>query len=87
MDKINGLLSIIENGLKNKRATEHDISTNIEDYIHDNFWDIEKENHEIAIFLNDDVIDICEQTEPELEGTNFKKEIEEAYGKLLNMID
>lgn len=87
MNKINEFLSMINNGLKNKQVKEHDFSANIEDFIHNNFWDIEKENHEIAIFLNDDVVDICEQTEPGLEGTNFRKEIEQAYNDLLKMLN
>lgn len=87
MNKIYELLSIIKNGLKNKQVKEHDFSTSVEDYILDNFWDIKKENYEIAVFLNDDVIDICEQTEPGLEGTNFRKEIEQAYNDLLNMLN
>lgn len=87
MNKINNLLKILKNEIEKSNMPEHDFSSEIEDYILDNFWEIEKENHNIAMFLNDDVLDICEQTETGLENTNFKNEIKEAYKKLLEMIN
>lgn len=78
---------MINSGINDVEKPEHEISSEIEDFINDNFWDIDKENHELASFLNDDVIDICEQTEPGLEGTNFRKEIKEAYNKILEMLN
>lgn len=78
---------MIKSSINDKKKSEHDISSKIEDFINDNFWEIDKENHELASFLNDDVLDICEQTEPGLEGTNFRKEIEEAYNKILEMLN
>lgn len=68
------------------KIPEHEMSSKIEDFIINNFWEIDKENPKIATFLNDDVLDICEQTEPGLEGTNFRKEIEEAYHQITEML-
>lgn len=71
---------------KKTTLSEHEMSSKIEDFIINNFWKIDKENPKIATFLNDDVLDICEQTEPGLEGTNFRKEIEEAYHQIVEML-
>lgn len=87
MNKINEILSRIEEYLKNKTLKENDVSLWLECFICDNYDEINNFNHKIATFLNDDVVDICEQTEPGLEGTNFRKEIEQAYNDLLNMLD
>lgn len=77
---------MIESSVNDIKKPEYEISSEIEDFISDNFFEIDKENSEIATFLNDDVIDICEQTELGLEGTNFRKEIKEAYNKILEML-
>lgn len=87
MNKIETIIKMIKSSIDDKNKSEHDISSKIEDFINDNFWEIDKENHKLASFLNDDVLDICEQTEPGLEGTNFRKEIEEAYNKILEMLN
>lgn len=87
MNELEKLLNKIKGYIDKKNdVSEHEISSKIEDFIVDNFLELEKENQEIAIFLNDDVIDICEQTEPGLEGTNFRKELVEAYKKIIEML-
>lgn len=86
MNKLEILLYKIKDFIDKKTTlSEYEMSSKIEDFIIDNFWEIDKENPEIATFLNDDVLDICEQTEPGLEGTNFRKEIEEAYQQIVEM--
>ncbi|MCI5698465.1 MAG: hypothetical protein MR269_05500 [Clostridiales bacterium] len=87
MKKMEAIIKMLKSSINDKERPEHEISSKIEDFINDNFWDIDKENHELASFLNDDVLDICEQTEPGLEGTNFRKEIKEAYSKILEMLN
>lgn len=87
MYKIIHLLEIMRNGLVDEDVNEHELSSEIEDYIHNNFLDIYKENHEIAIFFNDEVLDICEQTEPGLEGTKFWKEIVDAYNNIIQILE
>lgn len=87
MNKLEILLNIIKDFIDKKTIlSEHEMSSKIEDFIINNFWEIDKENPKIATFLNDDVLDICEQTEPGLEGTNFRKEIEEAYHQIAEML-
>lgn len=86
MNKLEILLYKIKDFIDKKTTlSEYEMSSKIEDFIIDNFWEIDKENPKIATFLNDDVLDICEQTEPGLEGTNFRKEIEEAYHQIVEM--
>lgn len=85
MDKINTILKNIKNYLLDEKAKEDELSYWLELYICKNHREIKKINPNLARFLNDDVVDICEQTEPGLEGTNFRKEIEEAYNKILEM--
>ena len=86
MEKIRSLLELMQKNIENGYKSEHAFSTLIEDYIHDNFWQINEENEDVATYLNDDVLDICEQTEPGLEGTQFRKQISDAYYKLLEMV-
>ena len=87
MGKIRPLLELMRENIENSYKSEHAFSTLIEDYIHDNFWQISKECEEIATYLNDDVLDICEQTELVLEGTQFRTQVVEAYHKLLKMAE
>ncbi|MDU2293818.1 MAG: hypothetical protein E7K64_01270 [Clostridia bacterium] len=86
MGKLETIIKMMKLAINDIGKPEHEISSNIEDFINDNFWEIEKEDPLIARYLNDDVVDICEQTEPGLEGTNFRKEIEEAYNEILRMM-
>ena len=87
MKKIRSLLELMQKNIENGYKSEHAFSTLIEDYIHDNFWQINEENEDVATYLNDDVLDICEQTELGLEGTQFRTEVVEAYHKLLKMAE
>ncbi|MFP5528397.1 hypothetical protein ACLGL1_08000 [Peptococcus simiae] len=86
MGKLETIIKMMKLAINDIGKPEHEISSKIEDFINDNFWEIEKEHPLIARYLNDDVVDICEQTEPGLEGTNFRKEIEEAYNEILRMM-
>jgi|GEM_PF-1918338 len=86
MNKIKPLLKLMQRNIEYGYKSEHAFSALIEDYIHENFWQINEENEDVATYLNDDVLDICEQTEPGLEGTQFRKQIAEAYYKLLEMV-
>lgn len=87
MKKIRSLLELMQKNIENGYKSEHAFSTLIEEYIHDNFWQINEENEDVATYLNDDVLDICEQTELGLEGTQFRTEVVEAYHKLLKMAE
>lgn len=80
-------MELMQKNIENGYKSEHAFSTLIEDYIHDNFWQINEENEDVATYLNDDVLDICEQTELGLEGTQFRTEVVEAYHKLLKMAE
>lgn len=89
MIKFAEFLNQIKDYVDNKNdLSEYEMSSWIEDFMIENGDEVSKINVEVANFINDRIVcEICEQTEPGLEGTNFRKEIEEAYGKLLNMID
>ena len=89
MIKFAEFLNQIKDYVDNKNdLSEYEMSSWIEDFMIENGDEVSKINVEVANFINDRIVcEICEQTEPKLEGTNFRKEIEEAYGKLLNMID
>lgn len=87
MTEIKEILDKINAFLLDKKAEEDELSCWLEFFICDNYNNIQKINQAIARFLNDEVVDICEQTEPGLEGTNFRKEIKEAYDKLLVMLE
>lgn len=86
MNKLEKILSSMDEYINNESAKEDELSFWLESYICDHYQEIEKENPLIARYLNDDVVDICEQTELGLEGTNFRKEIEEAYNEILRMM-
>lgn len=80
-------MELMQKNIENGYKSEHAFSTLIEDYIHDNFWQINEENEDVATYLNNDVLDICEQTELGLEGTQFRTQVVEAYHKLLKMAE
>lgn len=66
--------------------SEYGMASFIERYAVDNYEEIEKENAIVARYMNDDLIDICEKTEPGLEGTEFRDELEEAYHKIKELL-
>lgn len=87
MNEIKEILKRIEIYLTDKTAKEDDLSYWLEVFICENYRKIEQFSHDVAEYLNDRVVwEICEQTEPGLEGTNFRKEIEEAYNEILRMM-
>ena len=87
MYKTNKLLDIMWQGIVDEDVNEYELSSQIEDYVHNNFLGIYKENHELAIFFYDVVLDICEQIEPGLEGTKFWEEIVDAYNKIIHIVE
>lgn len=66
--------------------TGYGMATIIENYIVDYYEFIEAENRIIARSMNDDLIDICEKTEPGLEGTEFYNELTVAYEEINSML-
>lgn len=71
---------------KKTTLSEDEMSKWIENFMLDNGQMISLAEEEIAQYINDRIVcEICEQTEPGLEGTNFRKEIEETYHQIVEM--
>ena len=86
MNELQNILLRIAEFLGDEAAKENDLSLWLEFFICENYETISAISADIARFLNDDIVDICEQTEPGLEGTQFRKQIADAYYKLLEMV-
>lgn len=83
---IEELMDTIEEYIENHSIAEHDMSAYIEDYVLNHYDEIKAENPKIARYMNDYFLDICDQTEPGLTGTNFDEDLEREYQILRQMI-
>ena len=86
MNEAKLILQKIQLYLRDRDANEDELSRWLEFYICENYYLIEEYNQRLAMFLNNDVVDICEQTEPGLEGTGFRQDISVAYDKINSMV-
>lgn len=83
---IRKLLEIIDKTILSE-IDAFDSSIILEKFICDNYDEIALENENIAIFANDDIVDIVEQMEPGMNPTKYLDELKEVKEIILKMIN
>lgn len=84
---INELMSTIKTYISDPNQTnEHEMSTYIEDYIVYNYAKLADENLSVAQYMEDYLLDVCEQTEPGIVGTNFNSDLKREYELIKKML-
>ena len=79
--KTKQVLEMMED-LFNGKVDAFEFSFVLPKFIAKNFDDLEKENKEIAYYLNDDVPDICDEGEPGFDPTHMIEELKKVYEKV-----
>ena len=59
----------------------------VEEYVFQNFDEIEKENATLATFLNDEFLDFCDEIEPDTDKGYIRERIKQVIEKICNILN
>ena len=59
----------------------------VEEYVFQNFDEIEKENATLSTYLNDEFLDFCDEIEPDTDKDYIRERIKQVIEKICNILN